>query len=367
MNLHNYQETKNIAIIGGGIVGSVVAWHLAGLGHKTFLIDPYIEKEITQPSSLRGSTASLGVLMGHTFRRSSGRGWELRQTSMKLWYEWIKELNFFEKSLKIHSPLIKIANSEKELSVMNELVSNRKSLGLDIISSESHQWLKAFAGKKDYGALISHNDGRINTIDLHNALKKSMKSRGVKTFNKEVLSIEKGYSSTNNRWEICLNGNIKNMFFDSIIVCTALGSERLLKQLGYSFPMQPRLGQALELKIEFKPNYWKILPGVLINNGINIIPEKDNKLIIGATLEEGITKPRIKDLKEYLLSTARTPEWIKKGLLNNEWYGLRAQPINRPSPILEVLEPGLILASGHYRNGILLAPATAKWIEKNIK
>jgi glycine/D-amino acid oxidase-like deaminating enzyme len=36
--------------------------------------------------------------------------------------------------------------------------------------------------------------------------------------------------------------------------------------------------------------------------------------------------------------------------------------VDRPAPLLEALEPGLILASGHYRNGVLLAPATAEWI-----
>ena len=31
-------------------------------------------------------------------------------------------------------------------------------------------------------------------------------------------------------------------------------------------------------------------------------------------------------------------------------------------PLMEVLEPGLILASGHYRNGVLLTLATAEWV-----
>jgi len=34
--------------------------------------------------------------------------------------------------------------------------------------------------------------------------------------------------------------------------------------------------------------------------------------------------------------------------------------------LLDVLEPGLILASGHYRNGVLLAPATADWVCQQI-
>ena len=45
-----------------------------------------------------------------------------------------------------------------------------------------------------------------------------------------------------------------------------------------------------------------------------------------------------------------------------QWQGLRARPEGRPAPLLEALEPGLLLASGHYRNGVLLAPASAAWV-----
>jgi glycine/D-amino acid oxidase-like deaminating enzyme len=44
------------------------------------------------------------------------------------------------------------------------------------------------------------------------------------------------------------------------------------------------------------------------------------------------------------------------------WQGLRCRPQGRPAPVLEEPEPGLLVASGHYRNGLLLAPATAAWV-----
>jgi glycine/D-amino acid oxidase-like deaminating enzyme len=50
----------------------------------------------------------------------------------------------------------------------------------------------------------------------------------------------------------------------------------------------------------------------------------------------------------------------------NHWQGLRARPLGRPAPLLEQLEPGLLLASGHYRNGVLLAPASAAWVAEHI-
>ena len=52
--------------------------------------------------------------------------------------------------------------------------------------------------------------------------------------------------------------------------------------------------------------------------------------------------------------------------IDDRWTGLRGKPINRTAPILKTLEPGLIIATGHYRNGILLAPASAEWVVKEV-
>jgi glycine/D-amino acid oxidase-like deaminating enzyme len=49
------------------------------------------------------------------------------------------------------------------------------------------------------------------------------------------------------------------------------------------------------------------------------------------------------------------------------WRGLRCRPIGQAAPVLAEPEPRLLVASGHYRNGILLAPATAAWIRERIE
>ena len=59
---------------------------------------------------------------------------------------------------------------------------------------------------------------------------------------------------------------------------------------------------------------------------------------------------------------SQAPEWLRTATVIDQWSGLRARPVDRPAPLLEELEPGLLLASGHYRNGVLLTPATATWV-----
>ena len=129
--------------------------------------------------------------------------------------------------------------------------------------------------------------------------------------------------------------------------------------------MAPVLGQVLELQLNTPPGQWTAWPAVLTCGGINLIPHGPNRLWIGATLEPGTTAdPAAADTMKRLNDLA--PTWLEEATLAGQWSGLRARPIERPAPLLEVLEPGLFLASGHYRNGVLLTPATAEWVSEQI-
>jgi glycine/D-amino acid oxidase-like deaminating enzyme len=130
--------------------------------------------------------------------------------------------------------------------------------------------------------------------------------------------------------------------------------------------MTPVLGQALSLQLETGPTNWTNWPSVLVDQGFNLIPMSPGQLLLGATVEPGdcaSADPLIlmRSLNE------RAPAWLRTATVVSHWSGLRARPVDRPAPLLEELEPGLILASGHYRNGVLLAPATAEWVAAAIE
>jgi glycine/D-amino acid oxidase-like deaminating enzyme len=59
---------------------------------------------------------------------------------------------------------------------------------------------------------------------------------------------------------------------------------------------------------------------------------------------------------------------LAEGAVVQHWVGQRPRPWNRPAPIIECLEgyPGIIVATGHYRNGVLLAPATAQRVREMV-
>ena len=106
-------------------------------------------------------------------------------------------------------------------------------------------------------------------------------------------------------------------------------------------------------------------PGVVNINGVNLIPNGKNTMLVGATLEPG-AKASSEQLNNMQNLYGNAPEWLQNAQIQKEWYGIRARPTKQPAPLLEKLEPGLIINTGHYRNGILLAPACAEWVTSQI-
>ena len=135
--------------------------------------------------------------------------------------------------------------------------------------------------------------------------------------------------------------------------------------MGHKILLEPILGQVIKLELEDKTldvNKW---PAILNYQSINFIHQNPNHMILGATIESG-TEPSLLHKEKMLCINQTAPNWLKKAKVINEWNGIRARPINEPAPLLKELEPGLLINTGHYRNGILLAPYCAEWIGINI-
>src|SRR5690606_18310604 len=104
-----------------------------------------------------------------------------------------------------------------------------------------------------------------------------------------------------------------------------------------------------------------ILRHVLWAPGVYLVPRKDGRLIIGATTEEKGFDPSLTAGGVFALLEAswRALPTVEELAIDEMWVGFRPgsrddAPILGPTPV-----EGLVLATGHHRNGILLAPVTA--------
>ena len=181
----------------------------------------------------------------------------------------------------------------------------------------------------------------------------------------QAQRLERGGAS-GQPWRLHL-ANGETLQLDWLVLCAGLASPALLEPLGHLRPQTPVLGQALELQLRADTTDAGGWPGSISWGGVNLVPRPGRRLWLGATVEPGAGPANDQALGQLRSLDGRAPAWLQQAQVIRRWQGLRARPEGRPAPLLEQLEPGLLLASGHYRNGVLLAPASAAWVADTIQ
>lgn len=144
---------------------------------------------------------------------------------------------------------------------------------------------------------------------------------------------------------------------DSYIVAAGAWSGALLGELAPKSPIWPVRGQMLLFKAEAG-----LLPHILLQDGVYLIPRLDGHILVGSTLEDaGFDKGVTEAARENLLSkaVAMFPPLSQAGLVRH-WAGLRpGSPDNVPVIGRHPEVENLYLNAGHFRYGVTMAPASA--------
>src|ERR1700687_5242773 len=136
----------------------------------------------------------------------------------------------------------------------------------------------------------------------------------------------------------------------------------------YRFPTRPVKGQMLCVAMPQKELVRHVVRTVGWTPDVYLIPRSDGRMLIGATQEEaGFDKPtapeKIQKLRQAALDLV--PKLAEACILK-AWAGLRPGTSDG-LPIIGATEtPGYFVATGHFRDGILLAPVTAKLMAQMI-
>jgi glycine/D-amino acid oxidase-like deaminating enzyme len=368
----------SVIVVGAGIIGRMAAWRLAEAGHRVRLVDPALAAPLAtgagHPTSLSGSQAALGVLMARVFHRSSGRAWRLRRRSHALWPDWLAELERRGHRLPRRAGLLLLAATPEERERQERIAADRARLGIPmrVLGPGDLAELQPALPGNPLGGLLSPEDGQIDPGPLLVALLQeacaagATKGGGATCVPETALAVERGPGQSggagrDNRWRLRLaSGAVLET--DWLVLCLGLGAAPLLAPIGHALPLEPVLGQALELELPADPAWtW---PGVVVWRGVNLVPRPDlgsGRLWLGATVEPG-TAASPEALAELRDLGGEAPPWLRQAVVARQWQGLRVRPVGQPAPVLAEPEPGLLIAGGHHRNGVLLAPATAEWL-----
>jgi len=348
-------QNAHIVIIGSGIIGKFNALELSELGFQITIIDPSQHKN--------SSNAALGLLMGNIYQRRKGRSWNLRQQSIELWPKWINFLREFNYELKITKPLIQLTTNEEKFKKLERFINKSNDKDLKVLEKDSiyiKNINKAFQTQNMMG-IISHKDGRVNPFTLLKSLDIYLKNKKINSLEEQIIKIRK----SKNKW-ISTTRNNEEIKSDIIIMCNSLKAVDLLDNLTHNIKLKPVLGQAMEVDVSDAEVDLLSLPKQFNINGKNIIIKSKNNLIIGST-DEYRTSPEENVFEKLTNFLDKKPNWITKDKISKTWFGIRSRPEGESSPIMKNLGDGLIICTGFYKNGILLAPACSKWVANEIK
>lgn len=350
-----------ITIVGCGIIGATIAYELSCF--RRFEIEVYDSHQPAQAST----GAALGVLMGVISQKVKGRAWQMREDSIRYYHHSIPELERIT-SLKIsHNSqgICKLLPLGADLAKWQQLAATRKAQGWELKMWEPTQissQLPQIDRQLLEAAIYSPQDLQIDPVALTNALVAAAKLNGVKFhFDRSIQSI------TANNPLSCEIQTIdgEKIISDRVIVTAGLGSTDLLAPFG-SIEINPVLGQAIHYRLP-QPLGNSGFEPVISYEDINIVPLGASEYWVGATVEFPVDgtviaqQEELERLKQVAIDLCPT---LATGEIVRIWAGLRPRPHQRPAPVIDrVGDNGRVLvATGHYRNGILLAPATARMV-----
>ncbi|MDM9584235.1 MULTISPECIES: FAD-dependent oxidoreductase [unclassified Nostoc] len=359
----------NVVIIGCGVVGAAIAYELSLVkGLKITVCD-------RQPPAQASTGAALGVLMGVISQKIKGKAWQMRQTSIQRYETLIPELEALT-GRKIpfnrQGILMLLSDSSLEgMSAWEKLVEIRHSQGWDLKiwdTAKLQNICPQVDQEKITNAIYSPQDRQIDPTALTLALVEAAQQNGV-TFKFGVTVLDAPTSTP----EFCnqLETTEGKITADWFVIAAGLGSTPLTAKLNQIIDIRPVLGQALQMRVGHplgNPDFQPAITG----NDVHIVPVGGGDYWIGATVEfpsNGDEIPPNQELLESIREQAIAfcPELATASILRT-WSGLRPRPEGRPAPVIGKL-PGfsnILLATGHYRNGVLLAPATAYAIREMI-
>ena len=381
----------NVVIIGCGVVGAAIAYELSQV--KGLNITVFEQKQPAQGST----SAALGVLMGIISSKSKGIAWRMRESSIQRYTTLIPELEAITgRKIPCNRQGIVMLLSEnlerplesgvEVLSEWEQLREIRQSQSWELQIWDQEQLQKYCPQVNDpqiIGAVYSPQDLQLNATALTLALVDAAQRNGVNfKFGVSVtgtetpppppptpLHIKKGLGEARKcNFIETTEGKVTADWF---IMSAGLGSTALTAQLDQIVNIRPVLGQALYLSLGHSlgnPDFQPVITG----NDVHIVPMGNGDYWVGATVEFPNEQDQIPPNQELLAAVrqqaiAFTPDLATAKVLRT-WSGLRPRPEGRPAPIIDKL-PGftnVLLATGHYRNGVLLAPATATAIREMI-
>ena len=334
-------SSQDILIIGGGIIGLSLAVELKLRGASVAVL--------TADSKQPTARAAAGLLAPQAERIPPSPMLDLCLQSRALYPAWVERLEDIT-GLKtgywrsgILAPVYQNEPQEKPL------LSNLNYQWLDRDAVRQHQ---LGLGQEVIGGWWYPDDAQVDNRALFRTLQVASKELKIDIIQGSAEEIIRQKNRV-----LGVETTAGKLQADRYVLAAGAWSYQLL-----NLPVFPRKGQMLSVCVPDDCGVTQPLQTVLFGTGIYIVPRQDGRIIIGATSENVDFTPgnTPAGMQSLLAGAIKLYPELQNYPILEFWWGFRPATTDELPILGSSVWDNLTLAAGHYRNGILLAPVTAK-------
>jgi glycine oxidase len=355
----------DVAIVGGGIIGLAVAWRACAKGLSVTVL----ERDAVGQGTSHVAAGMLAPVAEVEFGDAGQAVLELGLRSAEMWPEFAAELERAsgeEVGLRRTGTLV-VARDEDEARELERQIAFRESLGLRtsrLLPSAARAREPALAPTVRL-ALEAPEDHSVDPRLVLVALRRACEAAGVRLRERSpVTRVVLDDASTRVTGVVLEDGEC--VAARHVAIAAGAWSGRLEGlPAAARVPVRPVKGQILRLRDPAGPG---LLERVVRFEGGYLVPRGDGRYVLGATVEERGFELHATagGVYELLRDAHEVVPGVSELQIEELCVGLRpGTPDNLPMIGAGALE-GLIWATGHHRNGILLAPLTAELVVETL-
>jgi glycine oxidase len=342
-----------VAIIGAGVIGLGIAWRLAGRSASVDVFD--------RGAAGSGASHAAAGMLAACCEAEPGEDAlvALGRESQARWPAFAAELletSGIDVELRKDGTLVVALTADDQARIHHHL-AHQKKLGLPlewISAAETRRREPHLAGKLA-GAGWSPEDHQVDNRKLAAALRIAAERAGASIHEHTPV---KEISVANGRADGVILADGTKVEADVVVLAAGAWSRGIAGLAPEQRPpVRPIKGQMVSLKMDTAS---PLIRHVIWAPGVYMVPRNDGRLIVGATVEEKAfdTTLTAGGLLTLLEAAWRAVPAIEELPIDEMWVGHRPgsrddAPILGPGPV-----HGLVYATGHHRNGILLAPVS---------
>jgi len=343
-------RTPDVLVVGGGIVGSAIAWRLAKAGAAVTLVEK-------GPIGREASWAAGGMLTPVHLAEYPPALAGACSASLALYEPLCREiasLSPVDPEYRVNGLLLLVTDDAgEEAARMLEAWKRERGQPVERLNVEETVAVEPNVTPRLRRALRLPDIAQVRNNRMAVALCEAAARKGAEIRPETPVT---GFLRVPGR----VNGvktSRGDLYAGTTILAAGAWSSELVRSVGLDLQVKPVKGQML--LAGGPPDFCRHM---ILDGETYLIPRADGRIVVGSTLEDvGFDKKvTIDAVGDLAARGARLMPALGKLPMVTSWAGLRPATPDRLPYIGRGPVEGLIVATGHYRNGILLAPITAE-------